>query len=138
MVKKVLLPGLVAGVVLLIVGMGWSFLLNAIFPGLAAEYQNTALFRPWEDPLMSVFFAYPFVLGLALAWVWDKVKGLVSGGIVSRATSFGLGYWVVASIPGMVITYSSFPVSLLMVITWSISGLVQAIVAGLIFAKLNA
>jgi uncharacterized membrane protein YraQ (UPF0718 family) len=37
----------------------------------------------------------------------------------------------------MLITYSSFVVSLLMIISWLVMGLVNGIVAGWIFAKLN-
>ena len=135
--KKVIIPGLVAGVVIFIVGMLVSQVFNLIDPSLMAEYKNTNLFRPWEDPLMSIYYAYPFILGLALAWIWDKVKGLTSGSIHSKAVSLALGYFVVATIPGMVITYASFPLSLLMVISWTVGGLVQAYCAGLILAKMN-
>ena len=135
--KKFIVPGLVAGVVMLIVGMLVGQLLHMIFPQLIAEYQNPNLFRPWDDPLMSIYFAHPFIVALALAWVWGKVKGLISGSLGSKATHFALGYWVVATIPGMVISYASFPLSLLIICTWTISSLVQAICAGLVFAKMN-
>ena len=135
--KKVLVPGLVAGLLMLIVGMAVGQLIGLVFPGLAAEYQNASLFRPWEDPLMSLYFAHPFIVALALAWVWSKVKVLVSGKPLARATHFALGYWIVATIPGMVISYSSFPLSLMIVTSWAISSLVQAIVAGLVFVKMN-
>jgi len=135
--KKVLIPGLVTGLVILIVGMVVGQLINLAIPGLMAEYQNPNLFRPWEDPLMSIYFAHPFILGLALAWVWNKVKGLVSGKPLARATHFALGYWIVATIPGMVISYASFPLSLTIILSWTITCLLQAIAAGLVLGKMN-
>ena len=87
---------------------------------------------------MSLFFLYPFVLGFVLAWVWDKTKKLFEAkSEFERACKFGGAYWVIAGIPGMLITYSSFQVSLLMVLAWTISGFVEAVVAGFIFVKKN-
>lgn len=60
--KKIVWPGIIAGVIMLITGMGLSYLLHAIFPSLIVEYNNTSVFRPWTDPLMSIYFVHPFVL----------------------------------------------------------------------------
>ncbi|OGC23365.1 hypothetical protein A2291_06870 [candidate division WOR-1 bacterium RIFOXYB2_FULL_42_35] len=135
--KKIIVPGLVAGIAMLVVGMIISKLFNLAVPTLMAEYQNPALFRTRLDPQMLLFFAWPFVLGLALALVWNKVKGVIPGRLLTRATQFGLGYWIVASIPGMLITYASFPVSPLMVTSWTVGGFFQAIAAGAVLAKIN-
>lgn len=135
--KKILLPGIAAGVTLLVAGMALSFLFNAAFPSINVEYANTSLFRPWADPLMSVFFIYPFALGIIFAWVWDKTKTLIHGTDVQRGLKFGVAAWLVATVPGMIVTYSSFQVSLLIVITWTLIGLANGVISGLIFAKLN-
>jgi hypothetical protein len=134
--KKVLIPGLVAGVVMLIIGMLVSQAIHMIFPALAAEFK-TALFRPWDDPIMSFYFAHPFVLGLALAFIWDKVKGIISGGPLKRATHLALGFFILSIVPGMLISYSSFPLSLLMIFSWTVSAFLQALGAGLVLAKMN-
>lgn len=135
--KKIIVSGLLAGIAMLAVGFAVGYGLMSIFPSLAAEYANTALFRPWSDPIMSLYFAHPFVLGLILAWIWSMVKGVIGGmGWAARGTRFGLAYWV-TSIPGMIISYASFPLSGLMVATWSISILLQALAAGLIYAAIN-
>lgn len=136
--KKILIPGLVAGLVMLVVAMAMGMLFNNIFPSLKAEYMNTNLFRPMADPVMSIYFAYPFVLGVTLAWAWNKTKRLIKEKRPwKRGIHFGLAFWVVATIPGMIINYSSFPVSLVMVVSWSISSLVQVAFAGIVYAKMN-
>ena len=137
MFKKIVLPGLVSGVVITVVGMAVSMLIGLMLPGLSSQYQNAGLFRPWSDPKMQIFFAYPFLLGLGLAYVWDKVKGSVSGNIWKRTWTLMLGVFVISTIPGMTITYSTFTVSLLMVMSWTLGALVQLYLAGVILAKMN-
>lgn len=85
---------------------------------------------------MSIYFVYPFLLGIILAWIWHKIKVLFAGGYLKRGLSFGFIYWII-TIPGMFISYSTFPISLVMVISWSLNGLIQILVAGIILAKTN-
>lgn len=122
--------GLIAGVVLLIVGMGLNWLLGLLFPSLMNEYQNTAIFRPWDDPLMMAYFGYPFILGVALAYLWDTLKA-------KDPLEFAKLYFIVATIPGMFISYTSFQLSLLMILTWTVVGFVQAYVAGVVFSRVK-
>ncbi len=131
--KKVVLPGLLVGLVMLAVSVVVGQLFHLLFPLLASEYM-TSLFRPWTDPIMSLFFVVPFLLGLALAFIWLKVRRLFKGSIWQKGSTFGFMYWLV-TIPGMVMTYASFPVSLLMVLSWTITILLQALCAGWVLAK---
>ncbi len=135
--KKVLISGLLAGLVMAVVGMLASRIFGVLFPQLNLEYENAFLFRPWSDPLMLLYFLCPFVLSMALAWIWDKTKVIVAGaGWAEKGVKFALAYWLV-SLSGMLISYSSFPISFFMVLSWTIVGLLQAICAGLVYAKIN-
>ncbi len=134
--KKVFWPGLGAGVAILVIGMGVSFLMNAIFPSLMAQYENTALYRAWDDPIMSLFFVAPLVIGFVLAAIWDHVKKLFKGTCWCRGFHFGLWFFLLA-IPGMLYTYSSFQVSLGATLSWTFLNLVNGVVGGVVLAKLN-
>ena len=134
--KKIILPGIVAGIVTLILGMAISYLFMLI-PFVNADYNNSSIMRTWQDPIMSLFFLYPFIFGIALAWVWNKSKGLFKGSARKRGTHFGLTYFIIATIPGMLISYVSFPISIFTIISWTVSGLINAIAAGWVFAKMN-
>ena len=136
MFKKIILPGLSVGLINFIASMLISKIFGVVFLSISAEYQNTNLFRPWSDPLMLLFFIYPFLLGIILAWFWNKTKTIFGENIVG-GIKFGINYWIITTIPGMFITYSSMPYSLLMVISWTISGLITALLAGIILVKLN-
>lgn len=133
----ILKRGLIAGVVNLIVGFGLNYLIGFVLPVIAKEYQNPAIFRPWTDPLMMIYFAYPFIFGLVSAYFWGIIEGRFKGDEVSKATQFAKLYFLIATIPGMFITYTSFQVSALMVVVWAITGFIEAFIAGYIFAKVK-
>lgn len=137
MKSKIILPGLIAGVINLILGMALSFLFMRMFPAVSVDYNNASLVRPFADPLMTVFFLYPFILGVILAWAWDKSKSLFSGTWQKRGIYFGLAISLISTVPGMFVSYTTFPLSLITIISWTISGFICAVVAGMIFAKVN-
>jgi hypothetical protein len=133
MLKRVLLPIAVIGVINFLAWMLVSQIFSVVFPTVALEYQNPNLFRANSDPLMLLFFAYPFVIAAVLAWLWSKTKNVFG----NNGIKFAFAYWIVATIPGMFATYTSMPYSFLVVLSWTISGLIQAIIAGLILSKFN-
>ena len=122
--------GLLAGLANLVLGFVLNWLVGMVLPSIAGEYQNTAMFRPWTDPLMMVYFAYPFILGLVAAYLWDKVGK-------PKPVEFAKLYFIIATIPGMFITYTSFQISAMMVLLWAVTGFVQAWVAAYIFTKVK-
>jgi len=135
--KNIIVAGLVAGFAMLVLAMAIGMLAHAALPSVAKEYENTNLFRPWSDPIMSLYFLYPFFLGIALAWVWDKTKDVLGGGSLwIRGSRFARSFWIVSTIPGILMSYSSFPVSLAMSLTWLLSSLVQLLCAGFIYARM--
>jgi hypothetical protein len=138
MQMKKILNGLLAGAAMLVVGFGFSQLFDWMFPAIAAEYQNGAIFRPWTDPLMMLYFLYPFILGIALSFFWGMAKGMFKGkNVLERGVKFGFMYFVIASIPGMFVTYSTFKVSAALIMSWTISGFLSAFIAGAIFSWLD-
>ncbi len=126
MIKK----GLTAGAVLLVIGLGINQLVGVLLPTIGMEYQNTAIFRPWSDPLMMVYFAYPFILGIVAAYLWGRIGK-------PKPFEFAKLYFWIATLPGMFITYTSFQVSLSMVLLWAFTGFVQAFAAGWVFTKIK-
>lgn len=129
--KKIILSGLAAGFAMLATSLILGVVWNKIFPGLQAEYANANLFRPWSDPLMSFMFVQPILVGFLLAWIWDKIKLSPITGL-----KFGLTYWIV-TLPGLLMSYSCFPISGIMISTWVFSMLAQSLVAGLVYGKMN-
>lgn len=138
MCKKIILPGLLAGLAMLVVSMLVSWIFGLIVPSLAKVYVNSGIFRPWTDPLMMLYFVYPFLLGLLLSWFWNKTKSSFDGKSVwCKGAKFGFAIFLIATIPGMFMTYSSFVLPFTMILSWTVSGLLELVVAGFILANLN-
>jgi hypothetical protein len=135
--KKIVIPALVAAVATFIVSMIIGMAFNKLVPSLMDEYKNTNIFRPWEDPLMMLYYAYPLLIGFIMAWIWDKTKTLFTGSTGSIIWNFALIYWIVATLPGMLMTISSFQISAIMVLSWTIGNLGQAYIGALVVVKMN-
>ena len=133
--KKVITSGVVAGVVLFIISYGGLYLSIKFAPELFVMYNNP-LFN--SDGSRDVFFyLHAFIISFALSWFWERFKGLFNGPFLLRGLEFGLVYGVVALLPVMWITFSSLDINLWMVASWFFYGLLQALLAGIIFARLN-
>jgi hypothetical protein len=136
MKQKLLFAGFIAGVCMLAISMISGMVFEFVFPAVKAEYQNEVMFRPWTDPRMFIFFLAPLMQGFLLVWVWTKVHTLFPGPItMGSGIRYGLVYWI-TTFPGMVISYSSFRITVMMVAGWSIGALLQGLVAGIILWKM--
>ena len=134
---KVIRTGLLAGLVMLAVSFALMPVWSALFPAIQEEYKNIFIFRPWGDLLMNLFILQPFILGIALAYAYEKVGGVFKKkSYVDRGMAFGFMIWVVSGIPGMFATYTSFQLSEIMVFSWLVTGLVQLLLGGIVIAKL--
>ena len=135
MFKKISIA-LQAGLLMLLIGVLFSQLLQYLFPSIQIEYQNSKVFRSWIDPLITIYFYEPFIFSLILVWVYDITKNSLKGETaIAKGLRFGILCWAI-SIPSILLSYSSFQISSLIILNWSISRLLQTIGAGLLYAKL--
>lgn len=133
--KKIMVPGIVAGIILLVVSVLMIKVAIMMFPQTFEEYYNDTFNSNGERDIF--FYIHPFVLTIALAWFWHRFKGMFKGNFLFRGLELGVVFAVVAILPVMWITYSAISVSFIVVGTWFLYGLMQACVAGMVFAKLN-
>jgi hypothetical protein len=133
--KKVIFPGLVAGVVLLILSIFGLYLNIWIFPDLAMQYFQPA-FNEQSSRIM-LYFIHPFIIAMALSWFWNRIKEILKGSFLTRGIEFGIIYALIATFPAMWLVFSSITVSLQMVATWFVLGLIQAVIAGLVCEMMN-
>ena len=133
--KKILISGLIAGTILFIVSYGGLYIGVQLFPALFMEYINP-LFNS-DGSRDVLFYIHAFIISFALAWFWDRFKGLFNGSFLLRGLEFGLVYALVALLPVMWITFSALDITVIMVSSWFLYGLLQSLIAGLVFAKIN-
>jgi hypothetical protein len=133
--KKVIVSVLLSGFVLLILSVVLFYASIYLFPSVAQEYLGS-VFRN-AGSLDWLYLAHPFILSIGLKWFWERYKTLFKGPIIVRAIEVALVYSIVALVPVLWLTFSAIDVSLPMVFMWLLYGLIQAFVAGLVFAWLN-
>jgi hypothetical protein len=102
------------------------------------------LFVAYDNPLFNsdggrdvLFYMHAFIISFALSWFWDRFKLLFKGSFIMRGFEFGFVYSIIALLPVMWISFSSLDITVVMVSSWFLYGLAQAIIAGLVFAKIN-
>lgn len=135
--KKILIPGLIAAIANLAAAMLVGYLFMFIVPSLEADYKNEQMFRPWSDPLMNLYYLFPFLVSIGLAWAWEKSKSLFTKTYIINVLNFTLIYWLLSTIPGMIMSISSFQISFIMTLSWTVSAFVQVFAASLIICGMN-
>jgi hypothetical protein len=133
--KKILISGLIAGAILFILSYGGLFLAVRFFPSLFVEYNNPLFNSAGSRDIL--FYMHAFIISFALSWFWDRFKGLFKGQFILRGLEFGLVYSIIALLPVMWISFSALDITVSMVVSWFVYGLVQAIIAGIVFARIN-
>jgi hypothetical protein len=133
--KKTIISALAAGVILLVFSILGLYITVWFFPGIAVQY-----FDPAFDVQPGRFMLYclhPFIISLALSFFWVRVRKILTGSFIPRGIEFGIMYAVIAVFPIMWMIYSAMNVSLALVTTWFVLAVVQGIIAGLVFEKVN-
>lgn len=134
--KKTILPIIIAGIAVLVASLTILYSAIQFFPLIMEEYYND-VFRASSFETDWLFYAHPFVLSASLKWFWERYKEVFRGGDILRAIEVGLVYGIVAMLPVLWLTFSAFNISLIMVITWLVYGIIEATIAGFVFSKFD-
>jgi hypothetical protein len=102
--KKILIGGIAGGILLFIAQFVFSMIGNLIAP-----YDIFAIggMRARDDPAMLLFFFYPFVLSFTSAIAFDRVKAALGGSCAGPGLTFGLILFLLVTVPGMFVIFSS-------------------------------
>jgi hypothetical protein len=133
--KKILISGSLSGFILVLLSIVALYTTIWLLPNLALEYYDSAFRSDGRGAIL--YFFHPLILSLALAWFWERFKGVFKGNFLMRGIEFGLVYLIVATVPAMWIVYSAMSVTLTIALTWLVYGFIQAVIAGLIFERIN-
>lgn len=134
--KKDITSILIAGLLVLATSLSILYIAIFFFPSMMEEYYN-AVFRSSSFETDWLFYVHPFLLSASLKWFWDRSKSLFSGPLLLRAAEAALTYGMVAMLPVLWLTFSAIDISFIMVFTWLVYGVIQAFIAGIVFARMN-
>jgi hypothetical protein len=132
--KKFLISGFLAGIVIFVIWMVFGYLVQMVFP-----YDVTKLpgMRAETDPVMLLFFLNPWVYGFAMALFYPYFGESIMGDYIVKGRTFGGLVWLVSSIPSAFIVYTSMEYPIGFTINQVIGSLIYMIIAGIIIAKVD-
>jgi hypothetical protein len=132
-IVKIILAGILGGIAILIISMLFSMLFQAAF---GYDIMKLDGMRTINDPIMALFFLYPFVISFTVAILYAKTRKAFSGTTMQQGTSLGLIAWIVASIPSAFIVFSSMNYPIGFTINSIAGPLIYMVIAGIIIAKI--
>lgn len=131
-IKQIIVSGIAAGIIILIVSMVISMDFQLLF-----DYNVLTLagMRAPNDPIMILFFLQPFVIGLAMATLYEYTKKSFEG--KAKGTMLGLLGWAIYGIPSAVIVYGSMDYPIGFTLNALIGSLLCMLGAGFAITKLS-
>jgi len=123
--KKIIIGGLIAGLVIFVVGM--------IFGNLTAELYELSpmsFFKPMDQAWFIKMIIYDFALGLLLAYVYSVIKVGVPGSGINKGLLFGLLIFLVGTLPGLTLTQMTMNIRNKLIFMWALNGLINYLLAG--------
>lgn len=130
-IKKTIIAGIVAGIVIEIVSLISDFLVQVVWPYNVLELGGM---RAMNDPILMLFFLHPWILGLALAIIYPHIK--LTGNYIQKGKKFGLLMWLVSSLPSAFIVYTSMNYPLGFIVNSVVGSFLYMLAAGIAIAKL--
>jgi fucose 4-O-acetylase-like acetyltransferase len=130
--KKLLIGGVIAGIVMIITGM--------IFGALSAEMYKMSpkiLWKTMDGNWFTQIVIYDLISALILAYVFSMVKGSIPGAGLQKGVFFGLIVFAVGPLLGLSMTYLTMAVRTKLIAVWALNSLVDYILAGLIFGIID-
>lgn len=101
------------------------------------KLEPTNVWKPMNGPPSLTFYIGSFLLNIVLAVVYALLrKGIPGKNKSTKGLIFGLCVWAIGMLPGMFSIYSFMTVATGVVIYWTILGLVEMLIKGLIIAAI--
>jgi hypothetical protein len=132
--KTIVVSGIVAGIVVLALSMVVSTAIQTLFD---YNVMTLAGMRSVNDPVSMLFFLHPFVVGLAMAVLYDFTKKSFTGTSIRKGIVLGLLGWLVYGIPSAFIVFSSMDYPIGFTVNSVIGSLVYMLGAGITITKLS-
>ncbi|MEN6610878.1 MAG: hypothetical protein ABFC24_08540 [Methanoregulaceae archaeon] len=96
--KNIVLGGTGGGILLFVLLFGLNSLIGMVVPYDISAFGGM---RAMDDPVMLLFFLYPFVVSFAAAVVFDTVRNALQGTTVTKGLLFGGLLLVIMTVPSL-------------------------------------
>jgi hypothetical protein len=128
---------LLGGVAVMVFKMGVGRVTCGGFFGWVYKLEPINVWKPMEGAPGVKFLVGSLVLSVVFAAVYALIqKGIPGGNKLVKGLVYGLCIWAVGMLPGMLATAAFMTVARTVVIYWTVLGLVQLPLEGLIVSAL--
>jgi hypothetical protein len=131
--KNIAIGGLIGGIVLFLLLFGLNMIINQIIPYDIAQFGGM---RHMDDPIMTLFFIYPFVLAFSAAWAFDSIHTALSGSGITKGISFGIFLLILGAIPSNFAMFTSMDWPVSFYIGNSIWAVFGFLLTGILYSKI--
>jgi hypothetical protein len=131
--KNIVIGGISAGTVLFVLLFGLNIIMNLVIPYDITKFNGM---RSMNDPVMMLFFVYPFVLAFAAAYVFDIIHPVLPGSGMKKEVLFSTVMLIIVAIPSNFAMFTSmdWPVTFYIGnLIWALTGF---FLTGIIFNKI--
>jgi hypothetical protein len=132
-VKNIALSGCLAGIIILILMVIINVLVNAVIPTDMSRYGGM---RGSDDPVMILFFFYPFVVAFAAAILFDTVRNCLSGTPPEKGLMFGALLLIIITIPSLYVMITSMTWPIDFYFSTALWEIISFPVMGILFTKI--
>ncbi|MBR9707659.1 MAG: hypothetical protein GOV15_04450 [Candidatus Diapherotrites archaeon] len=130
-IKTSVIGGIVYGIIATSMMFLLGFIQNIAGLNLMPFYYGPA-FLPMTA--MSSMFAVPFIAGIIYALVYGVIRPAIPGRKLEKGLVYGFIIWAVATIPGMLMTATSFNVPIVLIVDWTFTNLASLVTGGVAIA----
>jgi len=131
--KNIATGSISAGFALLILMVISGYLVNMVLPTDISQYGGM---RAMNDPIMTLFYLYPFVIACVTAIIFDIVKDCLNGTPVRRGLMFGVMLICIMTIPSLFVMYTSMTWPVDFYISTLLWELISFPLMGILFARI--
>ena len=132
--KNIVISAVAGGVVFLVVALLADYISVLISP---YSIMDIGGMRSMDDPVMALYFLYPFVFALTSAVVFDFVRDSIKGeSTFHRGAMFGLFLFLLITIPEFFLLYSSMTYPVGFYISMFLTGIIAYPLMGMVYVKI--
>ena len=129
-IRAVVVSTIAGGILLTILSIIFSLVANAVAP---YDIFSIGGMRAITDPIMALYFLYPFVFALTTAIVFGFVKGSLKW--KNPGAQFGLLLFLIATVPSMFMIFASMTYPIGFYIENILGGIISFPLLGILFAS---
>lgn len=131
--KNIATATVAAGFMLLLLMIVSGFLVNMVLPADISQYGGM---RAMDDPIMTLFYLYPFVIAFAAAILFDCVRDCLKGDLMTKGLMFGGLLLIIMTVPSLYVMITSMTWPLDFYVSTGIWEVISFPLMGVLFAKI--